>query len=262
MPARQDAPHGAPAWIDLATPDVAHARDFYGALLGWTADEPDPRFGGYITFRKDEHPVAGARACAPGGEEGPQWYVYLASDDARKTADTALDRGGQVLVPPAEVGELGVMAFVADPGGAPVGVWQPALHRGIGVLGEAGTPSWFELHTRHYDGSLAFLRDVFGWDTRALSDTPEFRYAVLDVDGEPHAGVLDAGALLPEGAPAGWSVYFGVDDTDAALARVVDLGGAVVLPAEDTPYGRLATATDPTGATFRLVAPNDQMPAR
>ncbi len=125
------------------------------------------------------------------------------------------------------------MAFVADPGGAPVGVWQPALHRGIGVLGETGAPSWFELHTRDYEGSLAFLRDVFGWDTRTVSEAPA-RYTVLEADGEPHAGVMDARALLAEGTPPSWSVYFGVDDTDAALAQVVDLGGAVVLPAEDT----------------------------
>ena len=39
----------------------------------------------------------------------------------------------------------------------------------------------------------------------------------------------------------------GAADTDAALARVVDLGGSIVTPAQDTPYGRLATAADPTG---------------
>jgi predicted enzyme related to lactoylglutathione lyase len=49
-------------------------------------------------------------------------------------------------------------------------------------------------------------------------------------------------------------VYFGVDDTDATLARTVDLGGTVVMDAEDTPYGRLATVADPTGARFKLVA--------
>ena len=54
--------------------------------------------------------------------------------------------------------------------------------------------------------------------------------------------------------PAHWAIYFGVEDTDKALERVVDLGGTVLMPAEDTPYGRLAVAADPTGATFRLVS--------
>ena len=45
-------------------------------------------------------------------------------------------------------------------------------------------------------------------------------------------------------------------DADAALERVVELGGTIVQPAEDTPYGRLATAADPTGTRFRIVASN------
>ena len=49
---------------------------------------------------------------------------------------------------------------------------------------------------------------------------------------------------------------------DAVSPAVQKLGGAIVVPAEDTPYGRLATATDPTGAPFKLVAPNEAMPAR
>jgi hypothetical protein len=64
---------------------------------------------------------------------------------------------------------------------------------------------------------------------------------------------MDA-SVFPDDAPVGWSVYFGVEDTDAALAEIVELGGAVVIPAEDTPYGRLAQASDPTGARFKLVS--------
>ena len=65
---------------------------------------------------------------------------------------------------------------------------------------------------------------------------------------------MDAAAFLPEGVPAHWSIYFAVGDADAALAQIVELGGSIVAGAEDTPYGRLATATDPTGALFKLVA--------
>ena len=68
------------------------------------------------------------------------------------------------------------------------------------------------------------------------------------------AGIMDAAAFLPEGAPAAWSIYFGVTDADTALERIVELGGRVVQPAQDTPYGRLAQAADPTGTLFKLIA--------
>jgi predicted enzyme related to lactoylglutathione lyase len=61
---------------------------------------------------------------------------------------------------------------------------------------------------------------------------------------------MDAQQFLPDSAAASWSVYFGVEDADAALAQIAELGGKVVRPAEDTPYGRLAVATDPTGTQF------------
>jgi predicted enzyme related to lactoylglutathione lyase len=51
---------------------------------------------------------------------------------------------------------------------------------------------------------------------------------------------------------ASWSIYFGVADVDATLSKVADLGGSTVMPAEDTPYGRLATCTDSTDAIFKL----------
>src|SRR5207247_3990014 len=102
------------------------------------------------------------------------WSVYLATDDATKTVDAATAGGGQVVVPAMEVGELGTMAVVSDPGGAAIGMWQPGLHQGFGVFGEAGTPSWFELHTRDYAAAVSFYRDVFRWDTDVVSDTPEF----------------------------------------------------------------------------------------
>lgn len=262
MPARETAPIGAPCWVDLMTSDPQRARAFYTELFGWDADEPAEEFGGYVNFRKNGVAVAGCMASQPDAGPPDIWSVYLASDDTRKTVDAAAAGGGQVLVPAMDVADLGTMAVVTDPGGAAIGVWQPGRHQGFGVFGEAGTPSWFELLTRDYDAAVAFYRDVFRWTTHAVSDTAEFRYTTLDHPDGWLAGIQDAGGELPEGVPAHWSVYFGVDDADATLATVTRLGGRVVRPAEDTPYGRLATATDPTGAQFKLAAPNEAMPAR
>lgn len=264
MPTLSTAKAGAPCWVDLMTSDTARSRDFYTQLFGWVAEEPAEEFGGYFNFTKDGVRVAGCMASQPGSGEPDVWSVYLASDDAAKTLEVAVANGGQVHVEAMAVADLGTMAFLSDSGGAGIGVWQPGTHQGFGRWGEPGTPSWFELHTRDYDTSVTFYRNVFGWDTHVVSDTPEFRYTTLaggsSEDGL--AGIMDSAGHLPDGAPPCWSTYFGVDDTDAALATTVALGGTILMPAEDTPYGRLAVATDSNGAQFSLVAANEAMPAK
>jgi uncharacterized protein len=252
---RDDSPPGTPCWVELLTSDPDRSAEFYGRLFGWTVEDPGAEYGGYRNFQLKGERVAGCMR--NDGEAGVPdlWSVYLAVEDAEATVAQAAGAGGQVVVPAMDVMALGRMAVVVDVGGAVIGVWQPGEHRGFAYVGEPGAPNWFELHTRDYEPSLDFYRRVFGWDTRVEGDSPEFRYSTVVADGEQYAGVMDASGFLPEGVPAGWSVYFGVDDCDRAASEVVALGGAVVMPGEDTPYGRLATVTDPTGALFRLHQP-------
>jgi predicted enzyme related to lactoylglutathione lyase len=261
MPTRETAPTGAPCWVDLMTSDTARSRDFYCELFGWAAEEPNADFGGYFNFTKDGDRVAGCMASQPGAGMPDLWSVYLTTDDATKTVELATGNGGQVHVEPMPVADLGTMAYVADPAGAGIGVWEPGAFGGFRVLGETGTPSWFELYTRDYDAAVTFYKDVFRSEVRTQGDTPEFRYTTLNDGDSMLAGIMDASDFLPEGAPAHWSVYFGSDDVDVTLEKVVALGGTIVAPAVDTPYGRLATASDPTGAQFKLVGPNEAMPA-
>ncbi len=47
----------------------------------------------------------------------------------------------------------------------------------------------------------------------------------------------------------------GAEDVDKTLQLITDNGGAVLRPAEDTPDGRLAAASDPTGAALNLSSP-------
>jgi uncharacterized protein len=250
---RASAPNGAPCWIDIMTSNPDATRSFYESLFGWTTIDPGPDYGGYVNFHLDGEPVAGCMKNTPEMQMPDVWSVYLATDDAKATVDAAAAHGGGVIVPAMDVLELGTMAVVSDAGQAAIGLWQPNQFPGITVLAEPGAPGWFELHTRDYDAALQFYRDVFGWDTFAVSDVPEFRYTTLGKDEAAAAGVMDATAFLPEGVPAHWSVYFQTADADATLAQAVALGGAVVQPAEDTPYGRLAVASDVTGTVFKLV---------
>jgi predicted enzyme related to lactoylglutathione lyase len=245
---------GAPCWIDLYSSDTDKATDFYGQLFGWTTESAGPEFGGYFTFLKDGKHVGGCML--NDGQQGypDAWTVYLTTDDIERTVEAAAANGGQVHLAPMDVAENGRMAMIGDPGQAAIGVWQPGTQKGFEVRNELGTAAWFELHTRDYDRSVEFYRDVFGWDAHTMSDSPEFRYTTLGEGENALAGIMDATQFTSEGEPASWSIYFEAEDVDAALEQIVELGGKIVRPAEDTPYGRLATATDLTGTRFKLVA--------
>lgn len=255
MPLRDLAPLGAPCWIDLFSADTDKAKQFYGGLFGWTFEDSGPDFGGYINFSKDGALVAGCMRNDGTSGSPDGWNTYLAVADAKETVESASDHGAVVYMQPMQVMDLGSMAMVADPSGAAIGVWQPGTHKGFGVVAELGAPAWFELHSRDYDSVVTFYRDVFGWDTHTMSDTPDFRYTTLGEGDDSLAGVMDASSFLSEGTSSSWQVYFLVADTNAAVAQVVELGGAVTEAPADTPFGRVAAVADPTGAAFKVISP-------
>jgi hypothetical protein len=236
------------------TSDVAKAKDFYSNLLGWTSEDSGPDYGNYVTFSSDGHKVAGLMA-NPGTGAPDGWNTYLTTEDAQATVDAATAAGGSVLMPVMEVPEQGTMAMLADPAGAVFGIWQPAGHTGFGKYNEPNSVSWDELHSKDYQASKDFYGKVFGLEYQTAGDTDEFRYFTGQVAGQDVFGLMDSKAFLPAEVPSHWAVYFGVSDVDAACAKAVELGGSIVRPPEDTPYGRLADLSDPTGANFKLHAP-------
>lgn len=255
MTAASPVPPGSPCWIDLMTSDTDQCRAFYGALLGWTAGEGSPEFGGYFMFLSEGVPVAGAMPTPPGMEAPDAWGVYLAVANAAEAVQAVLDNGGTVSVEPMAIADLGVSVVTQDPAGARIGLWQAETFAGFGASGRPGAPSWFELLTPDYDKAVAYYRDALGWDAHVVSDAPEFRYTTLGKEEQSRAGIMDAAGFLAPGAAGEWVVYFGVEDVDRALTQVTALGGALVEPAMDTPYGRMATVTDPSGARFKLHGP-------
>ena len=246
---------GAPIWVELYTSDPDGAQAFYEKLFGWTAEDSGPEYGGYVTFQLDGKPVAGCMR--NDGTTGAinSWSVYLESRDAEDTMSMAEANGGHVEIEPMQVGDLGQMAFVTDPGGALIGIWQPGTHHGIAVRGETGAPVWFELLTKHYEASIRFYQAVFGWATETMSDTDEFRYTTLGKGEDALAGIMDASGFLGD-APSAWSVYIDVEDTDATVRRAEEAGGAILIAPEDSPYGRIAELQDPSGARFKVMGPN------
>ena len=254
MTTRDKAPLGAPCWVDLWTSDVEGSRNFYGEVFGWQAQEPSEEFGGYFMFTREGVPIAGGMGDMGDMKADNSWKIYFDTPDLSATIDEAQKSGAHILLPASPVGDLGNQSVLLDPSGATLGAWQPGSFPGFTVTEEHGAPSWFELHVRQYDDAVNFYRTVFHWQTAAMSDSDDFRYTTSsDSSGQDLlTGIMDASAFLPEGINGQWSIYWFVDDVDATSATVTSLGGTVVSEPQDTPFGRLATMSDPSGAQFKL----------
>jgi uncharacterized protein len=113
---------------------------------------------------------------------------------------------------------------------------------------------WYELTTTDAPAARDFYAKVVGWGTRDAS-MPGAPYTFLtagDVSIGGLMGLTDEARRM--GAQSRWTGYVGVDDVDAATARLTQLGGAVYLPPTDVPgVSRFAIVADPQGATLALI---------
>ena len=243
---------GTPCWVDVTVGDVPKAIAFYQALFGWDIESGGPETGGYSICHKKGLIVAGLSPSFGPPDTRPAWTTYLAADDADAVAAAIKAAGGQLVLEPADITDAGRMAVAVDPAGAAFGVWQGGTTTGIGLANETGSLTWNEHLSRDYDASKAFYRAVFGYGYQDVSEGA-FRYAMLMVDGREVGGIGQHPDGTPEAAPAVWSAYFAVDDTDAAVAAVGRLGGSVIEPVRDSPYGRIGVVADDQGAVFSVI---------
>jgi hypothetical protein len=246
-------PAGTPCWIDIGVPDRPKAFEFYGQLFGWHIQEGPPEAGGYATCEIDGRPVAGIGPKMGPGEMPTFWTTYLATPDADETAASITTAGGQLMMQPFDVMDVGRMAIAVDPGGAVFGLWQAGTHSGIQLANLPGSLIWSENMSRNFEANKAFYAAVFGYQFSDIG-AEGMNYATVDLAGRPVGGIGEIGAEMPAEMPASWGTYFAVTDTDAAIEKVTELGGALVAPAWDSPYGRMAVVSDDQGAVFALMS--------
>jgi predicted enzyme related to lactoylglutathione lyase len=245
---------GAPCWLELTTSDPARSQEFYSALFGWDAETGDEvLYGGYVSFSSNHRRIAGAMKKQDGAPYPDTWSVYLLSTDAEETASAIAEAGGTNMFEPMHVPEMGVMGFATDATGATVGYWQSGHHTGFQVEREHGAPVWCELLASDFDKAVEFYEKAFDWTLKNEDTGDEFRYMVFEKEGQQLCGIYDASEMLA-GEPPTWAVYFGAADVDVTVAKAVELGATVKDEATDTPYGRIATVIDPTGAVLRVMS--------
>ncbi len=241
---------GAFSWIDLATTDQESAIGFYRGLFGWeTRDEPMPGGGVYTMAGLDGRDVAGLSTGQPGMP--PAWNSYVTVDDADAAAAKASGLGATVMAGPFDVMEAGRMAMIQDPTGAFFAVWQARDSIGAGLVNGPGAITLNQLNTGDPERAAEFYTALFGWriDRMPGGDVPYWGI----FNGETvNGGMMQLSADAP--APPHWLVYFGTEDLDAAVGRIGEAGGVVIVPRMEVPGGEIVVAQDAQGAVFGLFA--------
>jgi uncharacterized protein len=105
---------GTFAWNELATGDLATARNFYTTVFGWGL-EADASNETSAIFTVDGNVVCGAHRAGPG--ELPAWSVWFGVGDCDEVAAKAAALGGSVVLPPNDM-DFGRGAVISDPHGA------------------------------------------------------------------------------------------------------------------------------------------------
>ncbi|WP_173096185.1 VOC family protein [Actinomadura verrucosospora] len=249
---------GRPSWAELASPAPKASKDFYCSLFGWyvyTLTVPDYDDYDIFTLGGIQGPeVAGMQRLADDAQP-PSWSLYFRTDDVQATVETVKEAGGQELVAPLRLADLGEMALCSDPEGADFALWSPGTLQGAGVVDEAGAMCWAELACRDVDKARRFYGTVFGWQTT------ERRYYVpytnLKLGEWSFGGMVDIEDLRRNGYEADphWIPYFWVEDCDATAARAAELGGRALLPPTDIEPGRYSVLADPAGARLAVITP-------
>lgn len=245
-------------WVDLSSKDIAEAEAFYAAVFGWKTDRQDTQGGPpYSMCELAGLSVAGLGELSSEMQAAgvpPMWNVYVKVDDVEHTAQRATELGGTVIVPPMTVMDAGRLAFVADPEGATLGLWQADQHPGAGLRGDHGAMCWHELATRDLDAASKFYGALFGWSFRPHDQSPS-PYLVIERDGKDTGGLLGMTAEWGE-IPAHWGVYFQVHDAQASCDALRTAGGTVRHGPFGTPVGPIAVVADAHGAGFYLMQPD------
>lgn len=262
--AKTDQNTGGFIWYELMTSDVALAKRFYDAIIGWDIDPSVVAPGiGYHMIRRSDGGMAGgvlplSDEMRSGGAR-PLWigYVHVADVDAAFAAILA-DSGKQLMAPWDQPG-VGRLAMVTDPQGAPIYLMDPLPPEGRpDAKSDVFDPMaaqhvrWNELWTSNPSGAVAFYRKHFGWEQEGEMDMGELgKYQFVQHDG------VGIGAIMPRmpDVPASmWTFYIGVDDIDRAARSVRSGGGQIFQEPMEIPGGEYSlNGIDPQGARFGLV---------
>jgi len=240
-------------WYELTTTDMAAARTFYAAVLGWRAHDVSMPGMDYALFTAGKATVASVMGLPEGAAQmgaQPRWMGYVGVDDVDATAERIRQLGGAVHVPPEDIPDVSRFSVVADPQAAMFALFK-GLKPGQQRAGAGrGHVSWHELLAADGETAFAFYGALFGWQKAEADTAATGTYQTFSAGGQTIGGMFTKPPTVPD---TFWLYYFDVGDIDAAAARVTAGGGRILEGPIEVAGGRwILRCTDPQGAMFGL----------
>ena len=226
--------HGSLFYFTLPGPDVERSARFYRELFDWELHRGD---AGYHVA--NVYPPMGL---ASNDSAEPEVWIEVTDINAAVAAVRSL--GGQAEDP--VLYDSGWTAVCRDPQGVRFSLSVPRTdyRQAARTSSEPGELFYWTLPAPDADASRAFYTELFGW---------EF--------GDPgEQGGMHVSNRLPDGGLGGGregtdpELFFRVADLDAAMAKVVELGGTAEFAGEGD-EGRHAMCTDDQGVPFGISEP-------
>jgi len=258
----QPSSTGGFIWYELMTPDPEGAKAFYDAVVGWTFGEATPEYNGYRMIGRSDGGFAGG--VLPLNDEmqqhgaRPTWLGYIHVAEVDQAIGAIEGAGGETVMPATDIPNVGRIAMVADPQGAPFYIMKPIppasdpkAESDVFSPDSEQRVGWNELNTTDPAGARNFYGEQFGWGTDEFMDMGEMgEYRFLERGGT-RIGALCG--VMPGGSPK-WRYYIRVPSISKAKAVAETNGGAIHMGPHQVPSGDyIIIGTDPQGAEFALV---------
>ena len=248
-------------WRDLLTHDPEASQRFYAGLFGWEFESIGSAsgFGSdsvYTLIRHNGKLIGGMidTVALNGRNDISQWVVLMSVDDVDAAVAKFSAAGGEVVTAPTDLRRRGKIAVVGDAEGALLGLLQTRDGDPADRRPEIGEFLWDELWTSDVDSATAFYEDVAGleaadWDVDENQEDGA-SYRLLKAGDTPRVGILPNPL---EGLKPVWVSYIRVKSPDSITARVSELGGRIIVEAQDRPLGgEVAFIAGPSGAGIAL----------
>ena len=255
-------PQGDFIWYELMTLDAEGAKAFYDAVVGWNIGEAVAEYNGYRMIGRSDGGFAGGvlPLTAEMQQHGarPTWLGYICVSDVDVKIAAVEAAGGKALMPATDIPNVGRIAMVADPQGAPFYVMKPIppandpnAQSDVFSMTAAQRVNWNELSTSDPAAARRFYGEQFGWASEEFMPMGEMgEYRFIDHHGQ-RIGALCG--TMP-GQHSKWRYYFRVPSIAKAKEVVEAKSGTVAMGPHQVPTGDwILIGTDPQGAEFALV---------